>query len=366
MKSFLEKINDNSVWTGDCDDAGTDDNSVSSSTGSYSSTSGENNGFGIAVAAARGGGAGGGSVSSNADHDHDDDLDDTEFENQHFRVEIDHSAATAAAGPGYPENNSDDLEQNNSQCGNSSNSSQGQGEHAENAAAMNEREEEFLEQNDNLQELPQVHNILVAQSIQNEMYAGTNFALHNALRNHPLASSILFRVALCEERPLVRAEIDWKLLQKQIPSYPALQVGDELGSHLLQSVLRNDPPCEVIRDVIKHHPKSCVNMDSFYAACQHASDDAVQLLMRRTMKARKIEGIQWGMLAFLGDARIRIRHARFLLQCHPGELIDPMHGMFGVSPLDRMISGAFIHGGYAEWVVKLKLALWTAEKGSLR
>jgi hypothetical protein len=106
-------------------------------------------------------------------------------------------------------------------------------------------------------------------------------------------------------------------------------------------------------------------MDSFYAACQHASDDAVQLLMRRTMKARKIEGIQWGMLAFLGDARIRVRHARFLLQCTPEALIDPMHGMFGVSPLDRMICGAFIHGGYAEWVVKLKLALWTAEKGSL-
>jgi hypothetical protein len=39
--------------------------------------------------------------------------------------------------------------------------------------------------------------------------------------------------------------------------------------------------------------------------------------------------------------------------------------MFGVSPLDRMMSGAFIHGGYLEWVEKLKLALWTAANGSL-
>ena len=202
-------------------------------------------------------------------------------------------------------------------------------------------------------------------NIQNEMYAGRNNSIHDNLRNHPLSSSLLFRVARCEELPIVRAEIDWKLLQKQIPNYPAVIIGDELGAHLLQSVLRTDPPCEVIRDIIKVYPKSCVNMDSFYAACQYASDDAVQLLMRRTMKARKIEGITWGMLAFLGDARIRIRHAEFLLQCVPEALVDPMHGMFGVSPLDRMISGAFIHGGYDEWVGKLKLALWTAENGSL-
>jgi len=214
---------------------------------------------------------------------------------------------------------------------------------------------------------PPIINAPVAQSIQNEMFrvSGPSRAIHNNLRNHPLANSMLFRVSLCEEQPLIRAEIDWKLLQKQIPTYPAVLLGDELGAHLLQSVLRTDPPCEIIRDIIKHYPKSCVNMDSYYAACQYASDEAVQLLMKRTMKARKIEGITWSMLAFLGDARVRIRHARFLLQCVPEALVDPMHGVFGVSPLDRMMSGAFIHGSYREWVEKLKLALFTAENGSL-
>jgi len=77
------------------------------------------------------------------------------------------------------------------------------------------------------------------------------------------------------------------------------------------------------------------------------------------MKARKVEGISWGMLAFLGDARIRLTHAQFLCRCVPEALVDPMHGVFGVSPLDRMVSGAFIHGAYVEWVAKLKLALRT-------
>ena len=44
-------------------------------------------------------------------------------------------------------------------------------------------------------------------------------------------------------------------------------------------------------------------MDSFYVACQYASDEAAQLIMRRTMQARQREGIQWGMLAFLGDGK---------------------------------------------------------------
>jgi len=42
--------------------------------------------------------------------------------------------------------------------------------------------------------------------------------------------------------------------------------------------------------------------------------------------------------------------------------VDEEHGVFGVSPLDRMMSGAFIHGEYGEWVEKLKLALWTAQR----
>jgi hypothetical protein len=164
----------------------------------------------------------------------------------------------------------------------------------------------------------------IAANIQNEMYAGTNQIIYNNLRHHPQTNSMIFRVAQCEELPLVRAEIDWKLVQEQLPSYSAPQIGDELGAHLLQSALRLDPPIDVISDIIRYYPKSCVNMDSFYAACQHASDDAVQLLMRRTMRARKTEGITWGMLAFLGDARIRIQHARVLLQCVPEALVDPM------------------------------------------
>jgi len=185
------------------------------------------------------------------------------------------------------------------------------------------------------------------------------------LRTHHRSNTMLFRVARCEELPLIRAEIDWRRLQHEVPTYPGVELGDESGAHLLQSVLRTDPPCEVLREILKRYPKSCVNMDSFYAACQHASDDVVQLIMRQTMKARKTEGISWGMLAFLGDARIRINHAQFLLQCAPEAVIDPMHGMFGISPLDRMMSGAFIHGEYGEWVGKLKLAIFTAERGRL-
>lgn len=121
------------------------------------------------------------------------------------------------------------------------------------------------------------------------------------LRVHPRSSEMLFRVALCEELPLVRADIDWNLVHNQLSTYPAAEVEDADGNILLQSILRMDPPCHVIDKTIELYPKSCVNMDSFYVACQYASDEAAQLIMRRTMKAREREGIQWGMLAFLGD-----------------------------------------------------------------
>jgi len=188
------------------------------------------------------------------------------------------------------------------------------------------------------------------------------------LRNiemHPRSNELLFRIARCEVLPLIRAEIDWGLLQKQLPTYPGKELSDESAAFLLQSVLRMDPPLDIIRELIRIYPKSCVDMDPFYAACQYSSDDAVLVLLRRTMKARKEEGIHWSMLALLGDARIRLRHAKFLLQYNPEAVIDPSHGLFGVSPLDRMISGAFIHGDAEEWVNKLKLALLTADRGFL-
>jgi hypothetical protein len=186
------------------------------------------------------------------------------------------------------------------------------------------------------------------------------------LRNiemHPRSNELLFRIARCEVLPLIRAEIDWGLLQKQLPTYPGAELSDDSAAFLLQSVLRMDPPLDIIRELIRIYPKSCVDMDPFYAACQYSSDDAVLVLLRRTMKARKQEGIHWSMLALLGDARIRLRHAKFLLQYNPEAVIDPSHGLFGVSPLDRMISGAFIHGDAEEWVNKLKLALLTADRG---
>ena len=66
------------------------------------------------------------------------------------------------------------------------------------------------------------------------------------------------------------------------------------------------------------------------------------------------------MVAFLGDARISPPHAKLLLRNAPEALIDPKHGAFGVSPLDRMASGVFIHGSTMEWVEKLRLALRVA------
>lgn len=203
--------------------------------------------------------------------------------------------------------------------------------------------------------------------VQNEMneHSLQRSILEN-LRSHPRSNEILFQVARCEELPLIRADIDWKALNEQLNTYPASEVGDDHGDILLQSILRMDPPVNIIEETIKLYPKSCVNMDAFYIACQYASDEAARIIMHRTIIARKGEGIQWGMLAFLGDARISIHHARLLLLSTPEAITDPEHGMFGISPLDRMLSGAFIHGDNVEWVEKLKLALFTAERGTLQ
>jgi len=185
------------------------------------------------------------------------------------------------------------------------------------------------------------------------------------LETHQRSNELLFRIARCEQLPLIRAEIDWQLLQQQFQTYPGAELGDKLAAFLLQSVLRMDPPVDVIRDITRLYPKSCVDMDPFYAACQYSSDEVVQLLTRRTMKARLAEGIHWSMLALLGDARIRLSHAVYLLQYNPEAVVDSNHGLFGVSPLDRMLSGAFIHGDAETWVNKVKLALLTADRGSV-
>jgi hypothetical protein len=222
---------------------------------------------------------------------------------------------------------------------------------------------------------------------------------NNANSINSSSESFLWRIARSEEIPLVRAEIDWKgvvadLLAKK---YDGAIVGDETGSLLLQGILRMDPPVPVVRTALLAYPKSCVNMDCFFVACQYCtsteeenedtikvdsnSDNissyrededeeeenkggVVRLLMRKTIATRERDGIPWSMLAFLGDARIRPHQASLLLRALPQAVADPNHGAFGVSPLDRMISGAFIHGHSVIWVQKLILALSTAEFGS--
>jgi len=49
-----------------------------------------------------------------------------------------------------------------------------------------------------------------------------------------------------------------------------------------------------------------------------------------------------------------------LLMYSPEAIIDTKHGAFGVSPLDRMVSGNFIHGDTKAWAEKLRLALRAA------
>jgi len=209
------------------------------------------------------------------------------------------------------------------------------------------------------------------------------------LSNHSQHQQLICRVARSEQHPLVRADIDWDLLKTQLHTYPATDVGDYAGGVLLQGILRMDPPYHVVQETLNVFPRSCIDMDCFFAACQYSStststnttslsslqncdfepekkeQSVVQLIMRHTMETRHKEGIQWGMLAFLGDARLTTKHAELLLQSIPGAVTDPSHGIFGVSPLDRMLSGAFIHGNDTEWVEKVKLALWTAEFGSV-
>jgi hypothetical protein len=171
-----------------------------------------------------------------------------------------------------------------------------------------------------------------------------------------------------------------------------------------------DPPLETVKVLLDAFPLSCLDMEGFFTACQfahpntsrrlredshttdfdksscsihashnnthfpvnmHKQDDAsdydtddvgevVNLVMHETIRARRLNSIDWGMVAFLGDARISPSQAKLLLRHAPEALIDPKHGAFGVSPLDRMVSGVFIHGDTTAWVEKLRLALRVA------
>lgn len=75
---------------------------------------------------------------------------------------------------------------------------------------------------------------------------------------HERASSLLFRIARCEVLPLIRAEIDWNLLQADLSTYPSVELGDEYGVFLLANILRMDPPCEIVKETLKLYPKSCI------------------------------------------------------------------------------------------------------------
>jgi len=187
--------------------------------------------------------------------------------------------------------------------------------------------------------------------------------------------------------------------------YPAMEMDDAHGTKLLQGTLRMDPPYEAVKMMLEAFPTSCLDMEAFFTACQFAhpntskrvkighevashgpvhkgavdnqldeheegdddydsdSDDVgevVKLVMHQTIKSRRINNIEWGMVAFLGDARISPSHAKLLLRHTPEALVDSQHGAFGVSPLDRMACGVFIHGDESGWVEKLRLALRTA------
>uniref|UniRef100_A0A6U3Q3Y1 Uncharacterized protein n=1 Tax=Ditylum brightwellii TaxID=49249 RepID=A0A6U3Q3Y1_9STRA len=302
MKSFLEDVTDNGItWNDALDEPHSSDTSESSS-----------------------------------DDDDDDDLSLS-------------SHNSSVAGGNNHNNNGDDTNENDDDNENYE---------EENDA---EEEDETSEQNND-------NNLNVEEEeayALHALVAGDDplMSTMSKLRHHPRRDQILFRVARSEELPLVRAEIDWDLLTSELSSYPASHVDDEFGSILLQGILRMDPPLSVVRETLRLFTKSCVDMKSFDVACQYACDDVVRLVMHRTMQSRRLEGIKWDMLAFLGDARIQPRHAKMLLQSIPEAVTDPGHGLFGVSPLDRMISGAFIHGTPNVWVEKLKLALLTAEYG---
>jgi len=173
---------------------------------------------------------------------------------------------------------------------------------------------------------------------------------------------LLFRIISSTEEPLIRADINWSRALEEIPSYPAAAIGDITGLVLLEATLRMDPPLNVIEAIVSKFPQSCYNMDCFYASCLHSSSSAiVRFIMEQTMTERKRRGISWGMLAFLGDARINTRQATYLIESEPNAIKDHNYGELGICPLDRMLSGSFIHGCSKRWVQKLKLALLFSE-----
>jgi hypothetical protein len=242
---------------------------------------------------------------------------------------------------------------------------EGENHDRENNVVEEQQQEEQEQQRQQNQQQQQQQPVQPVQPAQRPTGRDAERSVLQNLTVHRRSNELLFRIARSEELPLIRAEIDWNLLGSQLSTYPGAEIGDSSAAFLLQSILRMDPPLQIIRDLIRIFPSSCVDMDPFYAACQYASDDAVQLLMHQTMNVRDSEGIPWSMLALLGDARIRVRHARFLLRHTPQVMTENSHGVFGVSPLDRMLSGAFIHGNKQEWTSKLKLALLTADRGFL-
>lgn len=236
--------------------------------------------------------------------------------------------------------------------------------------------------------------------------------------NHQRMAQLLTSLANSEEEPLIRADIPWSAIiacgapsavqrnpnknSEQPMQQPSLlralydHASDPRGARLLQGVVRMDPPLEAVEVLLNAFPLSCLDMEGFFTACQFAHpntsrlqgmkrmhscteqtaasendenggdpelDDVgevVPLVMRRTIRARRLDGVDWGMVAFLGDARINPSHAKLLLRSAPEALVDPKHGAFGVSPLDRMVSGFFIHGERNAWVEKLRLALRVA------
>jgi len=206
--------------------------------------------------------------------------------------------------------------------------------------------------------------------------------------------SLLFNLSNSEEVPLIRADIPWSIISScDAPLLTTLYKRslDPGGTMLLQGMLRMDPPLDAVKKIIDAFPLSCVDMEGFFTACQfaqprtsrqlrplaldfnsngkmNAADDSydddvgevVRLIMHKTILARRSNNIGWSMVAFLGHPHVNVAHAKLLLYNNPDALIDPAHGAFGVSPLDRMASGYFIHGDPIEWAEKLRLALKVA------
>ncbi|KAL3806323.1 hypothetical protein ACHAXA_001063 [Cyclostephanos tholiformis] len=275
-----------------------------------------------------------------------------------------------------------------------------------------------------------IHDLIHGENIQSHQEISNNFpsselpssaSIDSINLNYQRVASLLLSLANSEEIPLIRADIPWSLLIScgSMPSLlPALykNISDQNGTSLLQGVLRMDPPLEAVKVLLDAFPLSCLNMEGFFTACQfahpctsrklreckyetdidsiprsinaphsdtyipenmpdngddsdHDTDDVgevVKLVMHQTIRARRLNSIEWGMVAILGDARISPSQAKLLLRHTPEALIDPKHGAFGVSPLDRMMSGVFIHGDTSTWVEKLRLALRVASFVKLR